>query len=345
VTSLLDGRRPEEPAAPPPVEDEDRPRTIKAALPPSDHVFRNVARSIGIFVLLLTGSIGLFLGYQSIPTFKRYGLGFFTESQWQPELDKVGISAVLLGTVIVAIIALLVGFPLAFLTALYISEYAPPRFKGTAIAAIDLMAAVPSIIYGLFGFAFVEPHAQDIARWLHQNLGFIPIFKVDTNPNAASWSPAAYFGSAFIGGVCVSLMIIPLACSIMQGVFSLAPIGEREAAYALGSTRWGMIRTVVLPFGRGGIIGGTMLGLGRALGETVAVMLVISQTFEIKFKILSSGTNTTSALIASRFSEATSAQLAALLTAGFVLFLLTLGVNTVAAVFVSRSRSGSGVEI
>jgi phosphate transport system permease protein len=140
-------------------------------------------------------------------------------------------------------------------------------------------------------------------------------------------------------------MIIPLACSVMRGVFSLAPLGEREAAYSLGSTKWGMIRTVVLPFGRGGIIGGTMLGLGRALGETVAVALVIGQVFEIKFRVLSAGTNTISYLISQRFSEATSVQLAALLTAGFVLFLLTLGVNTVAAVFVTRGRSGSGVEI
>ncbi|MDT4893943.1 MAG: phosphate transport system permease protein [Pseudonocardiales bacterium] len=345
MTSLIDESRPDDTKEFARAEDQDRPRTIAAGLPPSDHVFRAIVRAIGVSVLVLTGSIGLFLGYQAIPTFKRYGFSFLTESQWQPQLDKVGISAVLLGTVIVALIALLIGFPLAFVTALYISEYAPARWKSVAISMIDLMAAVPSIIYGLFGFAFLEPHAQDLARWLHQNLGFIPIFKVDTDPNAASWSPAAYFGSAFIGGICVSLMIIPLACSVMRGVFSLAPIGEREAAYALGSTRWGMVRAVVLPFGRGGIIGGTMLGLGRALGETVAVMLVISQTFEIKFTILSSGTNTTSALIASRFSEATSAQLAALLTAGFVLFLLTLGVNTVAAVFVSRSRSGAGVEI
>jgi phosphate transport system permease protein len=330
---------------PQPPGEQDRPRRIEPGLSRADHVFRNSVRGIGFLVLLLTGAIGAFLGYQAIPTIKRYGLGFFTESQWQPQVDKVGIASALIGTIIVAVIALIIGFPLAFLTALYISEYAPPKIKGAAIAAIDLMAAVPSIIYGLFGFMFLEPHAQDIARWLNQNLGFIPVFKVDTDPNAASWSSTDYYGSAFIGGVCVSLMIIPLACSVMRGVFSLAPLGEREAAYALGSTKWGMIRTVVLPFGRGGIIGGTMLGLGRALGETVAVALVIGQVFEIKFRVLSAGTNTISYLISQRFSEATSVQLAALLTAGFVLFLLTLGVNTVAAVFVTRGRSGSGVEI
>ena len=344
MTSLLDGG-PEHPAPYPTPPEFDTPRRIHRGLSPSDHLFRGASVSIGVTVLIITGAIGVFLGLQAVPTLKRYGWSFFSESQWQPQLDQVGISAVLLGTVIVALIALLIGFPLAFLAALYISEYAPTWFRNYAIAAIDFMAAVPSIIYGLFGFFFLEGHLQDVARWLHQNLGFIPIFKVDVDPNAAYWSAAAYYGSTFIGGCCVSLMIIPLACSVMRGVFSLAPLGEREAAYALGSTKWGMIRTVVLPFGRGGIIGGTMLGLGRALGETVAVSLVISQTYEIKFKVLSSGTNTISALIASRFSEATSAQLAALLTAGFVLFLMTLGVNTVAAVFVARGRSGSGVEI
>ena len=140
------------------------------------------------------------------------------------------------------------------------------------------------------------------------------------------------------------MMIIPLACSVMRGVFVLTPIGEKEAAYALGATKWGMVRTVVLPFGRGGIIGGTMLGLGRALGETIAVLLIIGNANGIKFQILSNGTQTVSALIAGGFGEATGTQSAALIAAGFVLFVLTLGVNTVAAIFVSRSRSGSGVE-
>jgi phosphate transport system permease protein len=141
------------------------------------------------------------------------------------------------------------------------------------------------------------------------------------------------------------MMVIPLACAVMRGVFAQAPLGEREAALALGSTKWGMIRTVVIPFGQGGIIGGTMLALGRALGETVAVLLIISPAFDLKASILSVGTETTSALIAGLFGEASKSQLSALLTAGFVLFVLTLAVNTVAAVFVNRSRSGADTEI
>ncbi|UQX88407.1 phosphate ABC transporter permease subunit PstC [Jatrophihabitans telluris] len=325
--------------------DPDQPRELDPGLPPSDSVFRSVVLGIGLFVLVMTGLIGLFLGYQAIPTLHHYGLKFFTESKWQPTTDTIGIAAVLVGTVEVALVALAIGFPIALLTALYISEYAPRWLKSTLIALVDMMAAIPSVIYGIWGALWLEPKAIFLSRWLSQNLGWIPIFKVDTDPNAASWAKTQFSASAFIAGIVVAIMIVPLACAVMRGVFDLAPIGEREAAYALGSTRWGMIRAVVLPFGRGGIIGGTMLALGRALGETVAVFLIISTAYDIKIKILSVGTQTTSALIASLFGEATKRQLSALLTAGFVLFLITLGVNTVAAIFVNRSRSGAGVDV
>jgi phosphate transport system permease protein len=323
----------------------DQPRSVDPGLPRSDRVFHASARSIGLLVLVLILAIGLFLGYQAIPTLRHYGWSFFTESQWQPQLDVIGLSAVLLGTVEVALIALAVGFPLAFCTALYISEYAPARLKSTFVALVDLMAAVPSIIYGLWGFFLLQPHAMYLSRWLSQYLGWIPIFHVDTDPNAATWAQSKFTASAFIAGITVSMMVIPLACAVMRGVFAQAPLGEREAAMALGSSRWGIVRTVVLPFGRRGIIGGTMLALGRALGETIAVVLIISPAFDIKFNVLEVGTMTTSALIAGRFGEASSSQLSALLAAGFVLFLITLGVNTVAAVFVSRSRSGAGLEM
>ena len=318
----------------------DEPRILDPGLPREDLVFRRTTRAIGAFVLVLTGSIGLFLGYQAIPTLHRYGLSFFTQNQWNPESNVLGISAVLLGTVEVALVALAVGIPLAFATALYISEYAPSWLRSTLISLIDLMAAVPSIIFGLWALFLLEPRAIYISRWISNYLGWIPIFRVDA-PRTAAWAPSRYTASAFIAGLAVSTMLIPLACAVMRGVFAQAPPGEREAAAALGATRWGVIRTVVLPYGRRGIIGGTMLALGRALGETVAVLLVISIAFDIKIQILSVGGVTTSSLIANNFGAATSAQLAALLTAGFVLFLLTLGVNTVAAVFVNRSRSGA----
>jgi phosphate transport system permease protein len=322
----------------------DEPRDIWVDESGSDRFFVIGTRAIAATVLVITGAIGLFLALSAIPTFKHYGFSFFTETQWQPESDKLGIATVLLGTFTVASVALFFAFPLALLTALFIAEYSPPGVRGTLVSLIDLMAAVPSIIYGLWGFYLLQPHASAIALWLHQHLGWIPFFRVDADPNAAVWEQSRYTASAFVAGLAVAMMVMPMACAIMRQVFSQAPPGEREAAFALGATHWGVVKTVVLPFGKGGIIGGTMLGLGRALGETIAVLLIISPAFDLKLKPLEIGTNTISALIAGRFGEATSAQLQALLTAGFVLFVITLGINTLAATVVARSRSGAGAE-
>jgi phosphate transport system permease protein len=251
---------------------------------------------------------------------------------------------VLVGTFSVALVALVVAFPLSLATALYISEYAPARLRPTLVALVDLMAAVPSIVYGLWGFFLLQPHASEVALFLQRHFGWIPIFQVDADPNAAVWDRSRYTASAFCAGLAVAMMVLPMACAVMRQVFSQTPLGEKEAALALGSTRWGMVRAVVLPFGRGGIIGGTMLGLGRALGETIAVLLIISPAFEVKPRILEIGTSTVSALIAGRFGEATDSQLSALLTAGFVLFVITLVINTLAAIVVNRSRSGAGTD-
>ncbi|MBV8692779.1 MAG: phosphate ABC transporter permease subunit PstC, partial [Actinobacteria bacterium] len=217
----------------------DEPRVVDPGLTKADRVFHHGARGVGMAVLALILAIGLFLGYQGLPTLHRYGLHFFTESRWLPERDIIGLAAVLVGTVEVAVIALAIGFPLALATALYISEYAPARIRAGLVALVDLMAAVPSIIYGLLGFAFLQPHAIYIARWLSQYFSWVPIFRVDTDPNAAAWAPSKYTASAFIAGIAVSLMVIPLACAIMRGVFAETPLGEREAASALGATRLG----------------------------------------------------------------------------------------------------------
>ena len=321
------------------------PRQLSRAATGGDRVFVLGSRAVGGVVLAITGGIGFFLALQAVPTLQRYGWGFFTETDWQPEADVLGIASVLVGTVTVALVALSLAFPLGLATALFISEYAPVRVKSFLISSVDLMAAVPSIIYGIWGFFLLQPHASAIARWLHANLGWLPFFRVDSDPHAAVWEQSRYTASAFVAGIAVAMMVLPMASAVMREVFSQAPLGEREAALALGSTRWGMIRSVVLPFGRGGIIGGTMLGLGRALGETIAVVLIISPAFDLKFQPLEIGTNTVSALIASRFGEASEAQLSALLTAGLVLFLMTLVINTLAALVVARSRSGAGTDI
>jgi len=326
--------------------EEDSPRNIRQQLPMVDRIFRSTVKVIGTFVLILTGAIGLFLGYQAFPTFEHYGWGFLTGDKWDPSKDVLGIAGAIVGTVEVAAVALLIGVPLALLAALFTSEYCPRRIKPVMVAIIDLMAAVPSVIYGVWALFVLQTPEIDLARWINQNFGFIPFFKTDADPNAAATSVwgRSYYGSVFIAGAIVGIMIVPTACAVMRGVFDLAPIGEREAAYALGSTRWGMIRSVVLPFGRGGIVGGTMLALGRALGETVAVLLVITVVSDVKFRILSEGTLTISSRIANSFGESSGIQLKALLAAGFILFCMTLVVNTFAAVIVSRSRSGAGTD-
>ncbi|MDQ6526684.1 phosphate ABC transporter permease subunit PstC [Nocardioides sp. LHD-245] len=324
---------------------EARPRRISRRATGADAVFVNVSRAIGASVLVITGGVGLFLGWQAFPTLQRYGWRFFTESEWLPEADVLGIAAVLAGTLQIALVAMVIAFPLALLTALFISEYAPASLRSTLVSLVDLMAAIPSIVYGLWGFFLVMPHAAAFATFLQRHLGWIPIFDVkDTDPDAAIWDASRYTASAFCAGIAVAMMVLPMACAVMRQVFSQTPPGEKEAALALGATRWGMIRTVVLPFGRGGIIGGTMLALGRALGETIAVLLIISPAFDLKLRPLEIGTNSVSALIAGRFGDASASQLSALLAAGFVLFVITLGVNTLAAIVVNRSRSGAGAE-
>jgi phosphate transport system permease protein len=321
------------------------PRRVSRKARGVDAVFEHSARAIGASVLVITGGVGLFLGWQAYPTLSRYGLDFFTESRWLPEEDVVGIAAVLTGTVSIALVAMAFAFPLALLTALYISEYAPERIKSTLVAMVDLMAAVPSIVYGLWGYLLIMPRAGELAQWLHANLGWIPFFDIrGTDPDAAVPDASRYLYSSFAAGIAVAMMVLPMACAVMRQVFSQTPQGEKEAALALGATRWGMIRSVVLPFGRGGIIGGTMLGLGRALGETIAVVLIISPTFDVKWNLTEIGSNSVSAHIALQFGEASPAQLSALLAAGFVLFLITLLVNTLAAVVVNRSRSGAGTD-
>ncbi|GAA2500843.1 phosphate ABC transporter permease subunit PstC [Terrabacter carboxydivorans] len=330
--------------APTPEGVEAIPRVLGTSATGGDRAFRLSATAIGGSVLAITGGIGLFLAYQSVPTLQRYGFSFFTESQWQPEADVIGIAGVLVGTVSIAAVALFFAFPLALSTALYISEYAPPRAKSALVSLVDLMAAVPSIVYGLWGFFLIQPYAAGIARFLHVHFGWVPFFAVDTDPQGVPVDATRYTASSFIAGIAVAMMVTPMICAVTRQVFSQTPPGEREAALALGSTRWGMIRTVVLPFGRGGIIGGTMLGLGRALGETIAVLLIISPAFEIKPRLLEIGGNSISSLIAGRFGDASPAQLSALLTAGLVLFVMTLGINTLAALIVSRSRSGADAD-
>jgi len=235
--------------------------------------------------------------------------------------------------------------PLSLGTALFITDVAPPRLRSALVAMVDLMAAVPSVVYGLWGLFFFQGRVIGLARWISTWFSWIPIFRVSgADPHSPLAASTVYTASAFIAGIVVALMVMPIQCAVMREVFSQVPPGEREGAYALGATRWGMIRIVSIPFGRGGIIGGTMLGLGRALGETIAVLLIISPRFTINFHVLETGTNSVSAFIANSYSEASGFGLSALFAAGLALFVITLAVNFTASIFIARSRSGASSE-
>jgi phosphate transport system permease protein len=324
---------------------EDAPRAVVERPGPADRAFRGAARTSGAAVLALMSLVGLFLAYRASQALQESGTGFLTTAAWEPDSGTFGIRAVLTGTVLIALVAIALALPLAVGTALYISEYAPARLKPFLVNLVDLMAAVPSVVYGLWGFFLLQGHAVGLARWLATWLGWIPIFRVNGFDADDPLSSASIFtSSTFIAGMVVCLMVTPFACSVMREAFSQAPVGEREGALALGATKLGMIRTVVLPFGRGGIIGGTMLALGRALGETIAVFLIISPVFVVQPHVLENGANSVSALIALRYGEATDMGISALMAAGLALFLLTLVVNVIASTFVARSRSGSTTE-
>jgi phosphate transport system permease protein len=319
-----------------PVQPQQR-RHIATSLSPGDLVFRAVFRIAGLSVFAIMGLIALFLLLRGLDALRLSGWSFFTEQKWQTDARRFGIGAVLPDGLIIAVTALVIAVPVALSTALFISEYAPAGLRRMLISLVDLMAAIPSIVYGLWGLAFLTPHIIGTDRWLSDHLGgVLPFLKVRTGDYATSFTQAA-----FIAGVVVALMIVPIITALSREVFSQAPQGEREAAYALGSTRWGMVRAVVLPFGRGGVIGAVMLGFGRAMGETIAVALIISPVFTITTHPLESGGNSISALIALRFGESDQLALSALMAAGLVLFAITLAVNMVAAAIVSRSRSGA----
>lgn len=320
-------------------------RRVRTATDGADRVFRTVLRGGAGLVLLIMITIGLFLLQRGWPALREAGWSFLTTQAWEPDAHNFGIAAVLTGTLLIAAVAVLIAVPLAGGVALYISEYAPRKLRATLVNLVDLMAAVPSVVYGLWGFILLQEQIIPVARWLSVHLGWIPVLRVSgTDPTDPLASDTVYKSSTFIAGIVVALMIMPIICSVMREAFSRAPVGEREGAYALGATRWGMIRTVVLPFGRGGMIGGTMLGLGRALGETIAVLMIISPIFVIQPEILHSGASSISALIALRWGAATPFELSALMAAGLALFALTLVINFAASAIIARTRSGQQSE-
>jgi phosphate transport system permease protein len=294
-----------------------------------DRVFRIVVTGAAWSVLVILALIGTFLSHQAWPALHDAGRHFFTVFEWDPDgTGRFGIAAVLAGTVTIALLALVLALPVSLGTALFVNEYAPRRLSGALTTLIDLLAAIPSLIFGMWGLTYLQPHLEGTSRWLSDHLGFVPLF---------STSRPVFGSSMFVCGLVVALMIVPIITSVTREVLSQAPRATCEAALALGGSRWGMIRRVLLPYGRSGIVGASMLGLGRAMGETIAIALILSFNYRITAHVLEPGGGSIAGLIANGFPEAGDAGRHALVAAGLALFVLTLAVNTVARLVVRKS--------
>lgn len=313
----------------------DSPRELSAPRTTADKIYRGITVSAAMASLAVMALIAAFLLKEALPSLSKAGWKFFTVFEWLPDDDpaKYGIGSMLFGTVVAALIALVVAVPVSLGTALFIQEYSPIKMRKALITGVDLLAAIPSLVFGLWGLAYLQPKLDGPAQWLTDWLGFIPIFK----------TTVPIFGSSlFVSGLVLALMIVPIITSVALAVMNEVPRVYCEAALALGGTKAGMIKEVVLPFSKGGLIGASMLGLGRALGETIAIALILSSDFRIPSNVLSPGGASIAGTIALKFGEAGENGRSALIAAGLVLFLLTLLVNVLARFVVTRTKAPKG---
>ncbi len=303
----------------------------------ADRVFRSVALLAGLFVLAILGLIATSTTREVWPAFRSEGLSFLTSSTWIPAEGKFGALAFIYGTVLSSVLALLLAVPVSLGIALYANEAAPSRIRRPIIYVMDLLAAIPSVVYGLWGFIVLAPF-----------LG--PSVYAPINDAVGGWPVIGWFlngssGRSFMtAGIILAIMITPIVTSLSREVIATVPQAQREAAYGMGATRWEMIRLAVLPWGRGGIVGAVMLGLGRAMGETIAVALVIgSQPGQITTHLFEAG-DSMAAVIVNQFGEASGNHRAALVGLGVVLFLVTIIVNVSARAIVARfDRRAQGI--
>ncbi len=297
-----------------------------------DRVFNRTITAAAFVSLLVLAGIAIFLGAQAIPAFQTQGLSFLTTTAWDINTDPptVGIWGMLYGSVLLAVIGLVIAVPASLLLSVFMVFLAPKRVASVLTNVIDLMAAIPSVILGLWAFYILNPTAEEWQELLNKYLGWIPIFE-----NASG----NFLGTPFIAGFVLAIMMIPIVTSVTREVLSRTPADLVNAGEALGCSLWTMLRYVALPYGRGGIVGGIMLGLGRALGETIAVFFVLKLVYDTNwYHIIESGGGSVATLIVSRFGEVSGdAELQLLLAAGFFLFLLTLVVNMIANLIVNRT--------
>ncbi|MFJ8469305.1 phosphate ABC transporter permease subunit PstC [Streptomyces swartbergensis] len=319
------------PPAQPPAVDK---AAARGATRPGDRIFLGLSRGSGILLLVIMAAIAAFLTYRASLAISKDEGNFLTTFEWNTNAvpPVFGIAVLAFGTVVSSIIAMVIAVPIAVAIALFLTHYAPRRLSGPIAYVIDLLAAVPSIVYGLWGALILVPHMNGLFGWLNDYLGWTGVF---------SWEGGAP-RSMLTVGILLAIMILPIITNVSREVFRQVPQMHEEAALALGATRWEVIRMAVLPFGRSGVISASMLGLGRALGETMAVATVLSPTFDIQASLLDPGGGTFAQNIASKFGEASVFGQDALIASGLVLFVITLLVNGAARAIIARRKEYSG---
>jgi phosphate transport system permease protein len=293
-----------------------------------DKVFARLTSGASLFIILIVVLIAIFLVVQALPSILDDKVNFLFSNEWDtsPGDLRFGVAGLLYTTVLISLVALAVAVPIAVGIALFITQYAPARFARPVAYVVDLLAAIPSIIYGIWGARILAPKLEPVQNVL-QRLDFIPLFKSGFST-----------GTVFDGAVVLTVMILPIVTAISRDVFERTPTANKEAALALGATRWEMIRMAVLPYGRAGVVSASMLGLGRALGETIAVYLILSKVSHFSASLFSGGETFASKIAnnAAEFSNQKST--GAYIAAGLVLFVLTFVVNAAARAIVNRRK-------
>lgn len=302
-----------------------------------DRIFAGLAKGAGLLVVVIVSMVAIFLLVQAIPSIGKDNVNFLTSREWNTAQLRFGIAQLLWTTVMSSLVALVLAVPFAVGIALFLTHYSPPWFSRIGAALIDLLAAVPSIVFGLWGAYIVAPKFVPVQDALNSVLGWIPLFKS---------VPGVTGGATILMiGVVLAIMILPIITALSREVFAQTPMQHKEGALALGATRWEMIRTAVLPFGRPGVISASMLGLGRALGETVAVLLILTAlpgTPKWTWSLFNGGATFASQIASDAPNDQNDPNaMGALIAAGLVLFLLTFVVNAIARVIIERRKEFS----
>ena len=300
-----------------------------------DTIFRWVLATTAVFVLIALAAAALSMLWGGRSVLAQEGLSFFFSTEWNPVENKYGALVPIYGTLVTAMLAMLIAVPVSFGIAYFLTELAPNWMRGPVGAAIELLAGIPSIIYGMWGlFVLVPMMTEYVTPWLNDHIGTLPVI------GPLFRGPPLGIGM-LTAGLVLAIMVIPFITSIMREVFLTVPARLKESAYALGATRWEVVRDVVVPYTRTATVGGVFLGLGRALGETMAVAFVVGNTVRFSPSLLEPGT-TIAALIANDFAEATETYRSALLLLGFVLFMVTFVVLAIARLMLNRLARREG---